>query len=386
MADNPAVRAAGLAAEAKAETVTAARSWPEPTAGATYFPRSIITARGAQRTQWRIQQPLPIPGTRSLRGEVATLGARAARSQTGTLRQEVALQVRRAFYMLGRIQEQERLIRRFQDELRQAEEAALAQYEVGAEGQPAVLKAQIERQRLHVRLESLHADRQSTLYRLAELTGDPSLMNRPVVAELPPAPAPEPDPSTDVALQQRPEADALRATVRQSDRREQLIRREQWPSVTVGAQYVDIEALDLTPTMDGSDALALSVGVKLPLWRGAERARQREAELQRREAEERLDALQLEVQTTLARLRVRLDRQRRQLQILTRTLIPRAETAIDATLSAYRTGQSDFLDLLDAQRTLFQLRLDRADLRARILSTRAEQDRAAGRPSTASPR
>jgi hypothetical protein len=35
--------------------------------------------------------------------------------------------------------------------------------------------------------------------------------------------------------------------------------------------------------------------------------------------------------------------------------------------------------VLDAERTLFQLRLDRAAIFARLLTTQAEQDRVAGR-------
>jgi outer membrane protein TolC len=167
--------------------------------------------------------------------------------------------------------------------------------------------------------------------------------------------------------------------VEQAERRIDLARREQWPDVTVGAQYVDIAESDLTPTMDGRDALALSLGIKIPLWRGAERAVIDESELQRRAAASRLDALELDVKTELQRLEATLHRQERQLRILDQTLIPRAETALEATLSAYRTGQTDFLDVLDAERTLFQLRLDRAAIFARLLTTQAEQDRVAGR-------
>ncbi|PEN13812.1 hypothetical protein CRI94_07025 [Longibacter salinarum] len=376
---NPDLQAARLEAAARAEKVAQARSWPEPTVGATYFPRSIVTARGAQRSQWRVQQTLPVPGSRSLRGEVAELGADVVHRQTEALQQEVALNVRRAYYTLYRVQRQEQLIRRFQDDLRQAEDVALAQYEVGEEGQPAVLKAQIERERLQVRLESLDAARQRTVQTLARLTGNASLATDGAIYVQAPRRERVVSARVEDALAQRPEVAALQQSVKQAERKVDLVQREKWPDVTVGAQYFDIESTGLTPMMDGRDALALSVGVKIPLWRGAERAQVDEAVLQRRAAESRLDALALDVRTDLQRLEATLDRQERQLRILDATLIPRAETALEATLSAYRTGQSDFLDLLDAERTLFQLQLDRATIFSRLLTTQAEQDRVAGR-------
>jgi outer membrane protein TolC len=140
--------------------------------------------------------------------------------------------------------------------------------------------------------------------------------------------------------------------------------------------------------MNGQDALALSVGVQVPLWRGKQRAQAVEARAERRRAEARLEALRQEVETRIRDLQHRIERQRRQLALLDDTLLPKAETALEATLSAYRTGQNDFLDLLDAERTLFQLRLDRASTHARLLKTQAELDRTLGRaplPAPASP-
>ena len=43
-----------------------------------YQPYSIVTARGPQRSLWQVQQPIPVPGTRRLRGEVADLRADVA--------------------------------------------------------------------------------------------------------------------------------------------------------------------------------------------------------------------------------------------------------------------------------------------------------------------
>ena len=376
-AANPSLQAARLRAEARAMDRAQARALPDPVVGATYFPYSVVTARGAQRSQWRVQQSIPFPGTRALKGDIADLGADAAGAEAEALAQELALNIQRAYYTLYRTQQHQRLIRRFQADLEQFEEAAIAQYEVGTEGQPAVLKAQIERQRLGVRLETLAADRQSSLQTLARLTGRPSLADTAAtVAVADPRTAPEP--SADDVLTQRPEAQALQSQIDRSERQVALARKDRWPDLTLGMQYVDIRETGLTPTMTGRDALAVSVGVQVPLWRGKQRAQIEEAQFERQQAEAELEAFALEVRTRIADLRSQRDRQKRQLTLLDETLLPKAETAREATLSGYRTGRNDFLDLLDAERTLFQLRLDRVSVYTRLLKTTAELERALG--------
>ena len=379
---NPSLQAARLRAEARAERGPQAGALPDPTVGATAFPFPIVTARGEQRTQWRVQQSVPFPGTRALRREVATLGADIADADAQALEQTLALRIRRAYYTLVRVQAHERHIRRFQADLEQFEQAATAQYEVGEEGQSAILKAQIERERLQTRLEGLAAEQQSALQTLARLTGREDLAQRDTDVSVPDRPeAVKTD--ADAAVDRRPEADKLRRQIEQSEREVALAQKQQWPDFTVGAQYFDIAATDLTPTMNGRDALALSVGVKVPLWRGKQEAAIQEAEIEQRRAETKLEDFRLEVRTRLADLRSQMTRQQRQLTLLDERLLPKAETALETTLSAYRTGQNDFLALLDAERTLFQLRLQRASVFAQLLTTQAEWERVAGRVGVA---
>lgn len=376
---NPQLRAARLRAEALAREPEQAGALPDPTAGLTYQPLPVVTARGYQRSQLQVAQQIPFPGKRRLRREIAALEAGVAGAEVGALGQDLAFEVSASYYALYRTQEQARLVRAFQRQLDSFEEAATTRYEVGEGSQQAILKAQIERERLALRLEQLAAERRSALEALARLTGRPGLDAPEAPIEVAPPTIPPSEAGLDVALEARPEVRALRRAEEQAERRIALARKAFWPDFTVGARYFDLGATDLSPAMTGRDALALSVGVKIPLWRGKQRARLEQAQVQRRQAEARLDAFRLEVQTDLADLQSRLRRQERQLELLTDALIPQAETALEATLSAYSAGRTDFLDLLDAERTLFQLQMEREATYARHLTTRARLLRALGR-------
>ena len=301
-----------------------------------------------------------------------------ADADAATVAQDLALRVKEAYYTLYRVQEQERLIRRFQDELDGFESSASAQYEVGRGTQQAILKAQIERGRLTVRLEQLaeeHASAQQRLVRLVGRADNVGLSG--VVRVTRPNGSPLPD-GVETALQQRPEADALRLMQQRANREEALARKAFWPDVTVGLQYVDIQTSDLGPTMNGRDAFAVSLGIRVPLWRDKLKAQVSEAQIEARRAETQLEALELDIRTRLSDLQQQRVRQQRQLALLNDTLIPQAETALEATLNAYSTGRTDFLDLLDAERTLFQLQMESEATYARFLKTTAALERTLG--------
>jgi len=380
---NPSLRAARLRAEAQALREPQASALPDPTVQGTGHLYPTVTARGPQRSQWQVRQSIPFPGKRGLRGEVAALGANAAEADAEALAQNLALRIETAYYELYRVQRREELLRAFEEELRQFESAASTRYEVGDGSQQAILKAQVERGRLEIRRENLRAKRESAVQSLARLTGRSELEapSQPVEVTAPTELRERDEVEGTAPPQDRPEAEALRRRIKRAQKEADLAKRAFWPDFTVGAEYTDVRQDDLTPTMTGRDAFKVSVGISIPLWQGKQEARLEEARIERRRAEAELEDFRLRVQADVHDLRERLRRQQRQLTLLGEQLLPQAETSLEATLSAYKAGRTDFLDLLDAERTLFQLQMSRVDTHARALQTAAELEHALGRLS-----
>jgi len=380
---NPSLRAARLRAEAQALREPQASALPDPTVQGTGHVYPTVTARGPQRSQWQVRQSIPFPGKRGLRGEVAALEANAAEADAEALAQNLALRIETAYYELYRVQRREELLRAFEEELRQFESAASTRYEVGDGSQQAILKAQVERGRLEIRRENLRAKRESAVQSLARLTGRSELEapSQPVEVTAPTELRERDEVEGTAPPQDRPEAEALRRRIERAQKEADLAKRAFWPDFTVGAEYTDVRQDDLTPTMTGRDAFKVSVGISIPLWQGKQEARLEEARIERRRAEAELEDFRLRVQADVHDLRERLRRQQRQLTLLGEQLLPQAETSLEATLSAYKAGRTDFLDLLDAERTLFQLQMSRVDTHARALQTAAELEHALGRLS-----
>jgi outer membrane protein TolC len=178
----------------------------------------------------------------------------------------------------------------------------------------------------------------------------------------------------------RQELLASRALIERSERGIDLAKKDYWPDVAIGASYVNILGRDVLqpPADNGRNALTVSVGVSIPLWRekyraGVQRATE-ETLAQRRNHE----AVQNEVEFAVRDQVVRLETLRGQVRLFDTVLIPQAEEALRSTESAYQTGQVGVLDLLDSERVLLQVRLGNARQEADFLVALAELERAVG--------
>jgi outer membrane protein TolC len=377
-AANPSLRAARLEAAARAEVGDQVGALPDPTVSLTAFPYPLVTALGAQRSQWRVEQMIPWPGTLGLRERAADLGAEVAEHEAEVLALDLALQVKRAYYTLYRLQRTDALVRTFRERLDAFTEAAAVRYEVGRGPQGAVLQVGLEEERLRTRLLALDARREAALQTLARLTDRPGLLLADSVA-LDPPPLPSADAAlAETALRLRPEVQALAAAAERAETEVYLARKAFYPDLGVGVTYFDVTDRDAPPTADGTDALAVMLSAKIPLQRRRLHARLEEAQLRSAQVEARREALETAIQTELADAAYAARREAETLALYRERLLPQAQATIESVLAAYTTGEADYAAFLDAERTRFQLQLALEDALGRYLDATARLERAVG--------
>ena len=379
-ANNPSLRVSRLETEVLATRSRQVSAFPDPSVTIGYQPYPLLTARGTQRSQWRIEQMAPYPGKLSLQGAIADLNAEVAGFEADTFEEDMLFEAKQTYYELYRIQQQEQLILAFQDRLENFEEAAAAQYEVGSGMQQAILKAQLEKNTLaRVQLELAEHRRTAaeTLTRLLNRSTSDGF-TAGIRVEAPPIPHLDEAALLEIALRERPEAYALDAAARRADVRIALARKQFMPDFGLNITWFDIGSADVPPTATGRDAVAIGATIKVPIQRGALRARLEETRIRRIQIETRQEALETSLRTQIADLVSRLRGQAQQLALYREALIPQAETTLQATLSAYTTGRTDFLDLLDAERMLFSLGTGYENTFARYLKMTAALERALG--------
>ncbi|NNE47331.1 MAG: TolC family protein [Rhodothermales bacterium] len=381
LAESPDLAIAILDAEALEQIGPQAGALSDPMFGVTVSPRPIHTARGTQRSQWRLEQTFPFPGKRRLKKEIADLNAQGAHYQSEAVAQDLVLHVRMAYARLFAIQNGLQALSDFREEVRRFEEAAAAQYEVGRGPQQALLRAQLEKHALGKRELRFRAEWHAAVRTLGRLMNRPDLLADTLLVERPASlERLAVNDAYGLAVNQRPEFSFLDAARASADKSIGLARKEYFPDLTLQIAYIDVAKESPPQSPDGANAFAIGAGIRLPIWRASLHARRQQREIERQRIDEQQRVLETDVQLRSTELRHRIRLEQQNLQLLSGGLVPQAEITRDAALAAYTTGRAAFIDLLDAERMLFELQLDEISVRERLHEAVATMHRVLGTP------
>jgi cobalt-zinc-cadmium efflux system outer membrane protein len=201
-----------------------------------------------------------------------------------------------------------------------------------------------------VRLEVAQAAAELGLarQRLANLWGGTDGVERPLLP-VPPEAAPLPSlAALRAQLDGTPQLRRAQELVEREGARVRLARAERIPDITVtlGNQRDD---------EIGRHQAVIGLSVPLPLFnrnQGAELAALRRADKARADA----DAERVRVSQALTEAYRRAVQAQAEVAGITTEILPAAQSAYDAAVTGFELGKFGFLDVLDAQRTLFQVR------------------------------
>jgi outer membrane protein TolC len=254
-------------------------------------------------------------------------------------------------------------------------EIALKQYEVGMGIQADILRAQTELSTL--KNEEINLQQQQII--ISGMIN--TLMNHPVteflgmIAEIQPTvPRWAFNQLQAIALEHRPELSGMRFTIDMNVAELSLSKREYYPDLMTKLVYKN-----MTDTKD--DFWSLMIGINFPLafWSSNKYTSQvEENELRVAKAENDLNQMKnmvmYEVQTAL----VRWQSSYNTLQLYISTSIPQAEQTLQSTLTAYQTGKTEFLMVIDAYRILLMVKLDYQMSLMNYLTSLAQLEQAVG--------
>jgi len=363
-AHNPGLRSAFDAWSAALERVPQARSFPDPRFTWVYYIEPVETRVGPQRNRLGLSQTFPFLGKLGFRGEMAVHAANAAAARYESERLQLRYGITRSwneFYYLGRsiaiTGENLQL-------LTHLESVALANYAAGRTSHGAVIKAQIELGRLEERYRTLEDRRASVLARLnADLGRAPGArLNWPDA--LAPGVAPPPDAELrELLAENSPELAALTAQQDRETAAANLSGRSALPDLTLGIEYIDTGEARVPNVPDsGKDAIMAMASVNIPLWFGKYRSEKNEAHARYASIAGRRADRELELLADLERTSFEIRDAMRRVDLYEFTLLPKARQSLEVLEDGFVSGKADFLDLVDAQRTLleFELSLERA--------------------------
>ncbi len=374
---NPALQASRLAAQAQRTRSVQARAWPDPALEIGYRPLALGGLDGAVPASFMLMQEVPFPGKKALESEAARLEAEAMTYEAASQALKLVYALRTTYYELYRLAETRRLIEAFWERLAAFAEAATVRYEVGQESQAAVLRLQLERHSLTQQLLALKEAWQAQFANLRQLTGRIDWPDT-VALEAPALPTALPTAAIEEALRRHPEALALAFREQQARTELRRARREYWPDLVLGVGLMDMMNTPVTPLQDLGPRLGIRLGVVLPVQRPRRAAYIEETQLNAQRWAAQYTDLRNQLTSRFAALQSQFAAAQASLTLLEQTLLPAGRTTRESLLSAYTTGQASYLELLDAERALFELELQRLETFTRLLVMAAEADMVLG--------
>jgi outer membrane protein TolC len=313
---------------------------------------------GPQEQHIGLSQTFPSFGERGLRADAASAGARAVGHAYEAARLRLHYEVKQTYYELYYLDRSTEIAVENLALLQRFELTARARHRAGGT-LAGVLKTQVELGKQEDHLRSLLDRREPLLASLNAVVGLPAA--QPLI--WPESMAWNGASSSGEALlvsltETSPHLSRLDAEAEEARLLAALSRRETWPELSIGINYIETgDALDPSSPGSGDDPILATVSLNLPIWFGRDRQRVRSAASQQdRVAAEREDG----ERRLRADLKMALYRHRdaaRKLSLFADTLIPQAAQALSVTEEAYRAGAMGFADLIDAQRLLLELQL-----------------------------
>ena len=375
LARNPTVHAARdtwRAALARYPQVTAL---DDPMFSYDLRPRSIGSDEVHTANDFGLSQAIPFPGKLALRGERAVAEAESAQSDVETERVKLAALASRLFDEYWLAERALEINAQHASLLDDAHRVALSRYSVGTGSQQEVLAAETEQGMLSHQERELGAGRRIVAERIN------LLLHRSPELALPPPPrdleSDDPSPELDTAaliaraLESRPELHALSARVRAREAEVALARREFLPDFTVrGGYQTSWQEAPLEPVV--------GVELNVPLQLGRRLAALDESDARLSREQSRLRALEDRIRFEVVSAVERLRESQHLLEISQHRRLPPARDRVVGARAAFASGQTTFLEFVDAERSLLAAEQAEFEVRADLSLRHTALSRALG--------
>jgi len=368
---NPDIERAYQQWRAASERLPQVSSMPDPRLKVGFFLNEVETRVGPQQARVGIQQSFPWIGKLRDRKDAAAKGALAAWYIYQNAQLQVAEQLMSNLHELSYLDSTIEVTDENYKLLQSFEEVIRARYRVGVGSHPELIRVQVELGLLEDRVIQLRALRPSYVARVnAVLNRKPNVEIEAGLVLPNHFATLSAEELTEIAQDWSPVLQSIEQQVEQQRILSDVARKNGYPDLTIGIDYiVTDEAMNPTIPESGDDPILVSFGINLPIWREKYDAGVRETIARRLSISRELDAKNNSIDSQVYQAWFEHTDADRRVRLYEHSLIPKAQESLSASLAGFRTGDSEFLDLLDTERTLLEFS---------IAAERARADRGKG--------
>ena len=376
---NPEVQAARKRMESLAHKVPVAASLPDPMLTVTAQPAPVQTAAGKQQFILAANQKFPWAGKLDTQAAMAEANTNVARAQLAAVELATIAKVKKAYYELYFLQQAIAGTETEQQLLGEIRDVANTRYKTGGTSQQDVLRADLEISNVENDLIQLRQKLESGQARLARLLHIASETRVEAVAALPDELLPQNLTSLQQqAVSARPELHAALAAVFRDQHAANLARLDYKPDVTLGFSWIDVADGGLAKSANGQDALLLTAGINLPVYKKRLDSSVRSAEAGAVASARNYDAMKDATLEEVTDLFARTNSHQQMLTLFEEDILPKARQTLQVSSQAYNVGEVDFLQLIDNWRQLLRYEVNYRRLEANLRQSLAELEQVVG--------
>lgn len=354
---NPQIKAVYQEWQAALEEIPQAKALPDPMISYAHFGQSIETRLGPQRNKISISQKIPFFGKLTLKEKIALKNADILEENYNAVKADVVFKVKDAYYSLYWIDQAINISLQEKEVLHRFARIAQKKYETGQGTQQDVLKAHVEISKLSEKILTLNQGRRAVANEIN------ILLNRQVeypvrkieVFKIPTMEI-EINRLYQIAERERPEIKKISHFIEMNEVGLKLAKKNYRPDFTFMFDYIDIGSGRTLNLEDGRNAWMLSVGINIPIWRKKLYAAEAEQALKIKAAEQQYKDIENMTLSKINELFFEINTAKERIELYEHSLIPQAEQSLKASEVGYLTGKVDFLNLLDSERMILQLK------------------------------
>lgn len=375
LTNNPEIQAAGYQMDVMAGKAQQAGTLEDPELR--YMREEMPDFRWNEAMFSRIElmQMLRFPTKLFAESKIGNIRAEHAHHEHLETINQVLARLKSAYYELWLLQQNIVLARENVRLMKQFAKIAESKYGVGQGSQQDALKASVEAAKMESELVTLRQQESGVKAMLMAILNrsERDTIGFAVVSEEVVF-TPSLDTLKTRALENRPMLKHDSLGIEESHTMLSLSKQEYLPDLKFGLQYV-------TGPTDGFRGWSVIAGISLPFapWTlGKASGRVNEAEASVKRSTSSYNASRNMVLSSVSELYYKVSAAKKRLDMYRTRILPQAQQSLDASTTAYQTGSTDFLMLLDAYRTLVDLRMEYYVTRMQFEKSVAELEWAIG--------
>jgi len=181
------------------------------------------------------------------------------------------------------------------------------------------------------------------------------------------------------ARERRPELRKAQYHIEKNEMSLKLAKKNYFPDFKLMFDYVDIGGGTTSHPEDGRNSWMASIGINIPLWRGKLKASEAEAATRIKASQDHHKNVENLTLSRVNELFFEVKTASEQVNLYKYSLLPQAEQSLKASEVGYLAGKVDFLNLLDSERMVLQIKIGYFKAIADLGKNFAQLERVVGR-------